>query len=78
MITKLTGPDYLIVGMEKSGTTWCSTILNSHPDILSISIREYWKTKGIQVKNEWEKELIGELHFFNTIASIKNISKMTS
>lgn len=70
MITKLTGPDYLIVGMEKSGTTWCSTILNSHPDILSISIREDWKTKGIQVKNEWEKELIGELHFFNTIASL--------
>ena len=56
--------------MEKSGTTWCSTILNSHPDILSVSIREDWKSKGKRVKNEWDKELMGELHFFKTIASL--------
>ena len=58
--------------MEKSGTTWCSTILNHHPNILSITIREDWKKKGKIIKNEWEKELIGELHFFNTIASIND------
>jgi len=76
LINKLAGPDYLFVGMEKSGTTWCSTILNSHPAILSVSIREDWKSKGKQVKNEWDKELIGELHFFNTIASLNKKKKL--
>ena len=69
-MTKVTGPDYLIVGMEKSGTTWCSTILNGHPNILSITVRLDWKSSGKNIKSEWDKELIGELHFFNTIASL--------
>ena len=62
-MTEVKGPDYLIIGMEKSGTTWCSTILNGHPNILSVSIRVDWKGQGKQIRNDWDKELMDVMDF---------------
>jgi len=55
-------PNFLIVGMERSGTHWVSAILNNHPDIASFPTLPFSTEPG--------KNKIGEVHFFNTLASL--------
>ncbi len=57
-----TRPDFLIVGMERSGTHWVSAILNNHPEIASFPTLPFSTEPG--------KNKIGEVHFFNTLASL--------
>jgi len=55
-------PDFLVVGMERSGTHWVAALLNNHPDIACFpSLPWRGDTGGNQV---------GEVHFFNTIAGL--------
>ena len=53
-------PDFIIVGLERSGGHWVTALLNSHPDIAAFPV-DYFVLG---------KSRIGELHFFNTIASV--------
>jgi len=57
--------DFLIVGMERSGTLWTSAILNAHPEIASFPNLPFNKRTG-------GTREIGEAHFFNTIASLES------
>lgn len=57
-----TRPDFLIVGMERSGTHWVSAILNNHPEVASFPTLPFSTDPG--------KNKIGEVHFFNTLASL--------
>lgn len=57
-----TKPDFLIVGMERSGTHWISAILNNHPEVASFPTLPFSTDPG--------KNKIGEVHFFNTLASL--------
>ncbi|MBI1999162.1 MAG: sulfotransferase domain-containing protein [Parcubacteria group bacterium] len=55
-------PDFLIVGMERSGSLWTSATLNAHPDIASFPALPFQGPNG---------ELrVGEVHFFNTLATV--------
>lgn len=38
------GPDFLVIGGQRSGTTWMSGILREHPRVFSLPIKElhYW------------------------------------
>lgn len=53
-------PDFLIIGLERSGGHWVSALLNAHPDIACFPTTYFVPGKS----------RIGELHFFNTLASI--------
>lgn len=53
-------PDFLIIGCERSGGHWVSALLNMHPEIACFPTIYFVPGKS----------RIGELHFFNTIASI--------
>ena len=61
-MTKLR-PDFLIVGMERSGTLWTSATLNEHPDIASFP--------NLPFKISIDEVRAGEVHFFNTLASLE-------
>ena len=52
-------PNFLIVGMERSGSLWTSATLNEHPDIASFPTLPF------------EEGRVGEMHFFNTLASLE-------
>ena len=54
-------PDFLIIGVQRGGTTWLSAILNAHPNIACFPTTYF---------NPQKKDP-GELHFFNTIASVE-------
>jgi hypothetical protein len=56
-------PDFLIVGMQRSGTLWVSALLDGHPEIASFPTLPYMSPKG--------ERRIGEMHFFNTLASLE-------
>src|SRR3989344_979315 len=56
-------PDFLIVGMQRSGTLWVSAVLNGHPEIASFPTLPFEGPKG--------EERVGKVHFFNTLASIE-------
>ena len=34
------GPDFLVIGGQRSGTTWLSEILREHPRVFSLPIKE--------------------------------------
>ncbi|MDP3994163.1 MAG: sulfotransferase domain-containing protein [Candidatus Doudnabacteria bacterium] len=63
-MSKSKGPDFLIVGLERSGTSWVSALLNSHPEIACIPPMPFRKESG-------EFREIGEIHLFNTLASLE-------
>jgi len=56
-------PDFLIVGMQRSGTLWASAVLNAHPQVACFPNLPFEGPEG--------EQRIGELHFFNTLASIE-------
>ncbi|MDO8500067.1 MAG: sulfotransferase domain-containing protein [bacterium] len=56
-------PDFLIVGMERSGTHWVAALLNAHPDIACFPTLPFY--------NEVGEQRVGEMHFFNTLASLE-------
>lgn len=56
-------PDFLIVGMERSGTHWVAALLNNHPDIACFPTLPFY--------NELGEQRVGELHFFNTLAGVE-------
>jgi len=58
-------PNFLIVGMERSGSLWTSATLNEHPDIASFPSLPF------KVLSNPEDQRIGEMHFFNMIASLE-------
>lgn len=57
------GPTFFIVGMERSGTHWVSALLNHHPEIACFP--------SLPFSTEPGKNKIGEVHFFNTLASLE-------
>lgn len=59
---KFSYPNFLVVGLERSGTHWISAILNAHPDIACFPSLPWRPEDG--------GNKIGEMHFFNTIASL--------
>jgi len=60
---KLAYPNFLIVGMGRSGSLWVSAMLNAHPDIASFPSLPFYTTSG--------EKRVGEVHFFNTLASLE-------
>ena len=60
---KLKRPDFLIIGMGRSGSLWTSAMLNAHPDIASFPSLPFHTTSG--------EKRVGEVHFFNTLASLE-------
>jgi len=56
-------PDFLIVGMQRSGTVWLGAILNSHPDIACFPNIPFDPRPG--------GNKIGDVDFFNTLASLE-------
>ncbi|MFY9461871.1 MAG: sulfotransferase domain-containing protein [Candidatus Sungiibacteriota bacterium] len=56
-------PDFLIIGMERSGTHWVAALLNNHPDIACFPTLPFY--------NEAGEQRVGEMHFFNTLASLE-------
>ena len=59
-------PNFLLVGLEKSGTHWISGLLNAHPEVACIPFAALF---GWQEK--YKKEFFGEVHLFNTLASLE-------
>ena len=59
------GPDFLIIGLERSGTHWVSALLNAHAEIACFPSKPFIKESG-----EYSDEL-GEVHLFNTLASFE-------
>lgn len=59
-------PDFLIIGMERSGTHWVAALLNSHPDIACFPTLPFY--------NEVGEQRVGEMHFFNTLAILEGDS----
>ncbi|MBI2048264.1 MAG: sulfotransferase domain-containing protein [Parcubacteria group bacterium] len=55
-------PDFLIVGMERSGTHWVAGLLNAHPDIAAFPSLPFREEEG--------GNKIGEVHFFDTLRSL--------
>ena len=66
MTVKTKEPDFLIVGLEKSGTHWVSGLLNAHPETACIPFKAFF---GWQEK--YQKEFFGEQHLFNTLGSLE-------
>lgn len=56
-------PDFLIIGMERSGTHWVAALLDNHPDIACFPALPFY--------NETGEQRVGEMHFFNTLASLE-------
>jgi hypothetical protein len=56
-------PDFLIIGLERSGTHWISALLNAHPDIACFPSQYWYEESG--------RNKIGSVHFFDTLASIE-------
>lgn len=62
----LKGPNFLVVGLERSGTHWVASLLNAHPEVACIPLAALY---GWQEK--YQKEFFGEIHLFNTLASLE-------
>ncbi len=59
-------PDFLIVGMQRSGTHWVSALLNAHPEIACFPALPFRSENP-----EHDMKRIGEVHLFNTLASLE-------
>tara|TARA_Y100000310_G_scaffold341747_1_gene441908 strand:+ start:6680 stop:7606 length:927 start_codon:yes stop_codon:yes gene_type:complete len=59
-------PNFLIVGMERSGTHWVAALLNNHPKIACFP--------SLPWRGEEGGNKLGEVHFFDTIASLEGDS----
>jgi hypothetical protein len=55
--------------MERSGTHWVTALLNAHPEVSCFPTMPFHKETG-----EYSQE-IGEVHFFNTLASLEPDTK---
>lgn len=55
-------PNFLVVGMERSGTHWVAALLNNHPDIACFP--------SLPWRGEGQGNTVGEVHFFNTLAGL--------
>src|SRR3989344_7481562 len=64
--SKRMGPDFLGVGLEKSGNHWIAALLSGHPDISLFPIMPFVKESG-----EFNRANVGELHIFNSLASLE-------
>jgi len=53
--------------MERSGTHWVAALLNSHLDIACFPTLPFY--------NEVGEQRVGEMHFFNTLASLEGESE---
>jgi len=60
------GPNFLLVGLERSGTQWISNLLNGHKEVACIPLTALY---GWQEK--YKQEFFGEVHFFNTVGSLE-------
>ena len=60
------GPNFLVVGLQRSGTHWVAALLNAHPEI-SCFPTDYFD-KGFGVYN---RKIVGEVYLFNTLASLE-------
>jgi len=60
------GPDFLVVGLQRSGTHWVAALLNAHPDISCFPTDYFDKGFGI-----YNREIVGEVYLFNTLASLE-------
>lgn len=56
-------PDFLIVGMQRSGTIWTGALLNFHPEVACFPNMPF------QRKNT--ENSIGDVDFFNTLATLE-------
>lgn len=56
--TKNASPDFLIIGLQKSGTYWLTALLDSHPEISCFPVIAMRKSG------------VGEGHFFDILGSI--------
>jgi|GEM_PF-1292325 len=65
-MSKAKAPDFLITGLEKSGTHWVSGLLNAHPEVACIPFKALF---GWQEK--YQQEFFGEVHLFNTLGSLE-------
>ena len=59
-------PDFLIVGMQRSGTHWVSAMLNAHPEVACFPALPFRSENP-----EHDMKRIGEVHLFNTLASLE-------
>lgn len=60
------GPNFLVVGLEKSGNHWISALLSAHPEISCFPVMPFIKDSG-----EFNREVVGSLHLFNSLASLE-------
>lgn len=56
-------PDFLIVGMQRSGTVWLGALLNSHPDIACFPSLPFDPRPG--------GNKIGDVDFFNILGGLE-------
>lgn len=66
-MAKVKGPDFLVVGLEKSGNHWIAPLLNAHPEISCFPTMPFVKESG-----QYNREIVGELHLFNILASMES------
>jgi len=59
------GPEFLIVGCQRSGTSWVAALLNNHPEVACFPAIAFRKESG-EYSNDF-----GEIHLFNTLASLE-------
>lgn len=62
-------PNFLVIGLERSGTHWVAALLNAHPQIACFP-SQYWY-------EELGKNKIGSVHFFDTLAGLEGKSQFT-
>lgn len=55
-------PNFLVIGMERSGTHWIAALLNNHPEIACFPSLPFYTEAG--------RNNVGEVHFFNTLAGL--------
>ncbi len=60
------GPNFLVVGCQRSGTHWVAGLMNAHPEIACFPADYFDKGFG-----EYNRDIVGEVHLFNTLASLE-------
>lgn len=65
-MSKKIGPDFLVVGLEKSGNHWICALLSAHPEVSCFPVMPFIKESGA-----YNREIVGSLHVFNSLASLE-------
>ncbi len=60
------GPNFLVVGLQRSGTHWVAGLLTAHPEVSCFPADYFDKGFG-----ELNNKIVGEVHLFNTLASLE-------